>query len=56
MAAAADYPAPVEGDFVLRDFRFLNGETLPELRMHYRTLGTPRKDEKGIVRNAATPT
>jgi homoserine O-acetyltransferase len=52
-AAAADYPAPVEGDFILRDFRFSNGETLPELRMHYRTLGTPRKDEKGIVRNAA---
>jgi homoserine O-acetyltransferase len=51
-AAAADYPAPVEGDFILRDFRFSNGETLPELRMHYRTLGTPRKDEKGIVRNA----
>ena len=51
-AAAADYPAPVEGDFILRDFRFSNGDTLPELRMHYRTLGTPRKDEKGIVRNA----
>lgn len=51
-AAAADYPAPVEGDLILRDFRFSNGETLPELRMHYRTLGTPRKDEKGIVRNA----
>ena len=36
----------------MRDFRFSNGDTLPELRMHYRTLGTPRKDAKGIVRNA----
>ena len=52
LAAAADYPAPVEGDFILRDFSFSSGETLPELRMHYRTLGTPRKDESGIVRNA----
>src|SRR5437899_6869393 len=30
-----------EGDFVLRNFRFASGETLPELRLHYRTLGTP---------------
>jgi homoserine O-acetyltransferase/O-succinyltransferase len=51
-ARAADYPAPTEGDFVLRDFRFASGETLPELRLHYRTLGTPRKDAQGIVRNA----
>jgi homoserine O-acetyltransferase len=51
-ALAADYPAPVEGDFVLRDFKFASGETLPELRLHYRTLGKPRKDAKGVVRNA----
>jgi homoserine O-acetyltransferase len=30
-----------EGDFVARDFRFASGETLPELRVHVRTLGTP---------------
>ena len=30
-----------EGDFVVRDFHFSSGETLPELRLHYRTLGTP---------------
>src|SRR5205823_12066856 len=30
-----------QGDFVLRNFRFASGETLPELRLHYRTLGTP---------------
>jgi len=51
-AQAADYPAPVESDFVLRNFHFSGGETLPELRIHYRTLGSPKKDAKGIVRNA----
>jgi homoserine O-acetyltransferase len=51
-ARAADYPAPVEGDFVLRDFQFSNGESLPALAIHYRTLGTPKKDARGIVRNA----
>ena len=51
-AQAPAIPQPVEGDFVVRDFRFTSGETLPELRLHYRTLGTPRKDESGIVRNA----
>ena len=45
-------PAVTQGDFVLRNFRFASGETLPELRMHYRTLGTPRKDAGGVVRNA----
>ena len=42
-AAAAEYPKPIEGDFVLRDFRFASGETMPELRMHYRTIGKPRE-------------
>jgi homoserine O-acetyltransferase len=41
-----------QGDFVIRDFRFTTGETLPELRLHYTTLGTPRKDARGIVQNA----
>ena len=51
-AIAAEPPTPTEGDFVLRDFRFASGEVLPELRLHYRTLGTPRKDAKGVVGNA----
>jgi homoserine O-acetyltransferase len=51
-ACAADYPTPVEGEYVIRDFKFASGETLPELRLHYRTLGKPVKDRKGIVRNA----
>lgn len=44
--------APVEGDYVISDFTFDTGETLDELRLHYTTLGTPRRDEDGIVRNA----
>jgi homoserine O-acetyltransferase len=51
-AAPASRPQPVEADFVIKDFRFTSGETLPELRLHYRTLGAPRKDAQGIVRNA----
>ena len=51
-AQPAPYPAPVEGDFVMRDFAFESGERLPELRIHYRTLGTPVRDARGVVRNA----
>lgn len=51
-AAAQTGPAPVAGDFVLRDFRFSTGESLPELKLHYVTLGQPRRDAKGVVRNA----
>jgi homoserine O-acetyltransferase/O-succinyltransferase len=49
---ADDHPAPQAGDFVIRDFHFASGETLPELRLHYRTLGTPARDGQGVVRNA----
>ena len=41
-----------EGDFVVKDFRFRSGERLPELRLHYTTLGEPRRDAKGHVTNA----
>jgi homoserine O-acetyltransferase len=49
---AADYPKPAEGDHVLRDFRFASGQTLPELRIHYRSFGRPQRDTNGVVRNA----
>ena len=49
---AANDPAPNESDFVLRDFKFTSGETLPELRIHYRTLGKPSKDADGLTTNA----
>src|SRR4029077_20916360 len=51
-AYATDYPAPTEGDFTIRDFKFQSGETLPELRIHYRTLGKPEKDAQGKTTNA----
>ncbi|HEY1606605.1 MAG TPA: alpha/beta fold hydrolase [Allosphingosinicella sp.] len=41
-----------EGDAVLRDFHFVDGERLPELRIHYATLGMPRRDAKGEIVNA----
>ena len=50
--AQAPSPAPVEGDFVARSVRFDSGEVAPEIRLHYRTIGRPRKDAGGIVRNA----
>jgi homoserine O-acetyltransferase len=49
---AAEYPQPTEGDYVIRDFKFASGETLPELRIHYRTIGKAEKDAKGQTRNA----
>ena len=42
-AADANYPAPVEHDFVVHDFHFASGETLPDVRIHYATIGTPGK-------------
>jgi homoserine O-acetyltransferase len=51
-ALAANYPAPAEGDFIIKDFHFASGESLPQLRIHYRTLGQPRTDAHGVVRNA----
>jgi homoserine O-acetyltransferase len=51
-ARAAEFPAPVDGDFVARDFRFASGDTLPALNLHYRTIGTPQRDASGVVRNA----
>lgn len=41
-----------EGDHVVRDFRFASGQVLPELRLHYRTLGQPRRDADGRITNA----
>ena len=51
-ASGADYPAPTESDFTIHDFKFASGETLPELRVHYRTLGKPEKDAQGKTTNA----
>jgi homoserine O-acetyltransferase/O-succinyltransferase len=45
-------PRPAEADFTIANFRFASGETLPSLRLHYRTYGSPRTDAQGVVRNA----
>ena len=45
-------PPPVEGDLVMKDFHFADGETLPQLKLHYTTFGTPRRDMAGHVTNA----
>jgi homoserine O-acetyltransferase len=36
---AAEFPTPIESDWIIRDFRFHTGETLPELRIHLTTIG-----------------
>lgn len=54
-AAAADragWEQPDTGDYVIRNFVFQSGEALPELRMHYRTFGRPRRAPNGLVSNA----
>ena len=54
VGARPQFQAPpiTEADYVIKDFKFNSGETLPELKIHYRTLGTPRKNAQGIVTNA----
>ncbi len=51
-AAPLSAAPPKEGDFIARDFKFANGESLPEIRMHYTTIGTPQRDSNGHVTNA----
>jgi len=48
----ADALAPQPGDYIIHNFKFQSGETLPEVRMHFVTFGTPQRDAKGLVRNA----
>ena len=43
--------APAGRDYTIHGFRFANGETLADLRIHYLALGTPRRDAGGVVRN-----
>ncbi len=50
-ALAANWPTKT-GDFIARDVTFKSGETLAEVRMHYTTLGTPRRNAKGEIENA----
>src|SRR5256884_1326129 len=43
---------PAEGDYLIKDFRFASGESLPELRLHYATFGRPGRNARGTTRNA----
>jgi len=50
--AATPADVPVEGEITVRDFAFVSGERLLSLRLHYATLGTPRRDASGAIVNA----
>ncbi len=52
LPAAATEVIPKEGSLVIRDFEFRSGDLLPELRLHYRTLGEAQRDPQGRVSNA----
>src|SRR5436309_2562827 len=54
VAGAQDgpYPRPVAGDAILKDFQFASGIRLPEVRMHFRTIGKLRRDDRGATTNA----
>src|SRR2546425_10524505 len=43
---------PDPGDYIIHDFHFNSGETLPELRLHYRPLGSPQRNPLDVVTNA----
>jgi homoserine O-acetyltransferase len=62
-ALAADYPAPKQGDWIASDFKFHTGQTMPELRLHYTTIGEPTGQpvlvlhgSGGSATNMLTPT
>lgn len=50
--AQSTAPQPVEGQVVVKDFRFKSNEVLPELRLHYRTIGKLERDARGVASNA----
>jgi homoserine O-acetyltransferase len=50
--AQTNYPKPVESDYVAKDFVFQSGEKLAELRLHFATVGEPKKDTQGNINNA----
>lgn len=52
IAERTKWPTPTEGSFTISNFNFASGDSLPELRLHYHTLGTLKKDEAGRATNA----
>ncbi|AMJ61333.1 alpha/beta fold hydrolase [Bosea sp. PAMC 26642] len=53
LALAADYPAPKRGVWIAKDFRFNTGETLPELKLGYATVGEPTGEPVVILHGTA---
>ena len=51
-STSPNFPAVEEGDYIVHNFRFQSGESMPEVRMHYYTLGRPVKDASGRTTNA----
>ena len=49
---AADFPAPQEGSWVAKDFRFHTGEVM-DVRLHYRTLGSPQNEAVLVLHGTA---
>ena len=52
VAAPRIFLGQTEGDFVVKDYRFRDGELLPELRLHYTTLGQQHRNAAGVIDNA----
>ena len=53
-AQAADFPAPKEATWVARDFKFHTGEVMPELKLHYTTVGAPTGEPVWNLKSRAT--
>jgi len=53
LSVAADYPAPKQGEWIVRDFRFHTGEVLPEVRLAYTTIGDPRGEPVVVLHGTA---
>lgn len=53
LALAANHPAPIEGDYVIKGFRFHTGEVMPEVKVHYRTIGEPTGEPVLILHGTA---
>ena len=52
-AVAAEYPAPKEGTYIAKDFKLHTGEVLPEVKLHYRTIGEPSGEPVVVLHGTA---
>jgi homoserine O-acetyltransferase len=50
--AQKEFPTPIEGDYLVKNFPFKSGKNLEQLKLHYTTIGTVTKDKNGQVNNA----